>query len=116
MIPDDETEFEPPPTKPRRGDKSASVLRRHKREIARLVAHHDQLADRVGSLIADVATLKEVADATAALERLGRITERLIAMERDALGLDRPGDSLGADFAELLTKAWERMHGTPPRP
>ena len=91
-----------------------SFNRRQRREIVRLRTLHDTLAERAAVLIRDVDSLKEISEAAAALDRLGRITDRLVLMERQILGLDLPPDSLGDDFARLLKNAWERAYGTPP--
>ena len=88
--------------------------RRQRREVTRLRGLHDTLAERVSALIQDVDSLKEISEAAAALDRLGRITDRLVGLERQILGLDGPGDGLGDDFARLLKNAWERAYGTPP--
>lgn len=90
------------------------ILEKQQRELARLDALHTILAERVAVLIEDVVSLKDVSEAASALDRLGRITDRLIALERQAHGLDRPATGLDADFANLLRKAWERAYGTPP--
>lgn len=88
--------------------------RRQRKEVTRLRSLHDTLAERVTVLIQDVDSLKEISEAAAALDRLGRITDRLVGLERQILGLDAPGDVLGDDFARLLKSAWERAYGTPP--
>lgn len=90
------------------------ILAKQRRELARLDALHTTLAEKVAALIEDVATLKDVSEAAGALDRLGRITDRLIALERQAHGLDRPATGLDSDFAALLKKAWERAYGTTP--
>ena len=93
------------------------VDRRQRREVNRLRRLHDTLADRVATLVQDVDSLKEISEAAAALDRLGRITDRLALMERQLLGLDSPDQTLGDDFARLLKNAWERAYGpTPPEP
>jgi len=88
--------------------------RRQRREVSRLRTLHDTLAERVSTLIQDVDSLKEVSEAAAALDRLGRITDRVVGLERQILGLDTVTDTLGDDFARLLKNAWERAYGTPP--
>ena len=90
------------------------ILDKQRRELTRLDALHNTLAERVAALIEDVTTLKDVSEAAGALDRLGRITDRLIALERQAHGLDRPTSTFDADFANLLRKAWERAYGTTP--
>jgi hypothetical protein len=91
-----------------------SFNRRQRRELTRLRGLHDSLSERVALLIQSVESLKEISEAAAALDRLGRITDRLVLMERQVLGLDKPADSLGDDFARLLKTAWERAYGAPP--
>lgn len=88
--------------------------RRQRREVGRLRSLHDCLAEKASSLIGAVDLLKEISEAAAALDRLGRITDRLVGLERQILGLDTPPDTLGDDFARLLKNAWERAYGTPP--
>lgn len=88
--------------------------RRQRREVSRLRSLHDTLAERVAVLIQDVNSLKEISEAAVALDRLGRITDRVVDLERQMLGLDSPTQVLGDDFARLLKNAWERAYGTPP--
>ncbi len=107
----------PPPkrmTKRRPPTDKTVILAKQHRELARLDALHNTLAEKAGTLIDEVATMKDVSEAAGALERLGRITDRLIALERQAHGLDRPMASQDAEFATLLKKAWERAYGTSP--
>lgn len=100
---------------PGRAPKSREViLAKQRRELARLDALHSTLAEKAASLIEDVSTLKDISEAAGALDRLGRITDRLIALERQAHGLDRPASAHESEFATLLKKAWERAYGTPP--
>jgi len=91
-----------------------SFNRRQRRELTRLRVLHDCLSERATVLIEKVDSLKEISEAATALDRLGRITDRLVAMERDVLGLNQPADTLGDDFARLLKTAWERAYGAPP--
>ena len=88
--------------------------RRQRREVSRLRRLHDTLSERVAVLVQSVDSLKEISEAAAALDRLGRITDRLVEMERHMLGLDAPAALLGDDFARLLKNAWERAYGTTP--
>ena len=104
-----EAEAPRPPPSP-----SASWQRRQRRELTRLRRLHDTLAERTSGLIQDVTTLKDVTEAANALERLGRITDRVTELERQVLGVTNGADPLGDDFARLLKNAWERAYGPPP--
>ena len=108
MIRDVERKSKPPPTP------QDAFNRRQRREVSRLRGLHDTLAERVAALIQDVGSLKEISEAAAALDRLGRITDRVVELERQLLGLDSAPQALGDDFARLLKNAWERAYGTPP--
>ena len=106
-----EIETEPPRPPP---SPAAGWQRRQRRELTRLRRLHDTLAERTSGLIQDVTTLKDVTEAANALERLGRITDRVSALERQVLGVADGPDPLGDDFARLLKNAWERAYGPPP--
>jgi len=95
---------------PERGSAPAAeedVGAKHRRDIARLSRLREGLAAKAARLVEAAESVRELADAAAAVERLGRITERLIALERQAHGLEAEGAN-GADFAETLRKARER--------
>jgi len=100
---------------PREGEATDAekVFARHRRDIARLARLQDDLAAKARALVEAATSVKELADAAAAVERLGRITERLIALERQAFALDESGGDNGAAFAELLRKARERAETCP---
>ncbi len=90
---------------------STTILAKHRSDIARLQRLHNELIGKVRALVEGVGTLRELADAAAALERLGRITDRLITLERQVFHLDSIADGGRADFADTLKKAWDRVDG-----
>jgi len=92
-------------------DDALRIASRQRRDIARLARLQDDLAAKARILVEAAGSVKELADAAAAVERLGRITERLIALERQAFALDDKDAAGGAAFAELLRKARERAEG-----
>ena len=89
-------------------DAALRIASRQRRDIARLARLQDDLAAKARTLVEAAGSVKELADAAAAVERLGRITERLIALERQAFALDDKEGTGGAAFAELLRKARAR--------
>ena len=89
-------------------DAALRIASRQRRDIARLARLQDDLAAKARILVEAAGSVKELADAAAAVERLGRITERLIALERQAFALDDKDAAGGAAFAELLRKARAR--------
>ncbi|MDA8230456.1 MAG: hypothetical protein M0006_03870 [Magnetospirillum sp.] len=93
-------------------DQADAVLRKQRRDIARLNAMQSALAEKSKALIDNVSNLRELADAAAALERLGRIAERLIPLERQAFHLDEAAEAGSPGLAELLKRARERLDGT----
>jgi len=96
-----------PPDKAARPDGRQSMLDRHRRDIGRLNALQEELAQKARAMVEAAGTLRELADAAAAIERLGRITDRLITLERQACDVGAPGKP-GSGIAEALKKARRR--------
>ena len=105
----------PPPRPIGEGESDPEAIRgKHRRAVLRLNRLHDDLADKAVGLVEAAASVRELADAAAAIERLGRIAERLIALERQVFGLDdTTAAEISDDLAEALRKARERA-GLPP--
>ena len=112
----------PPALEGNRGDAAAeagsadpeAIRGKHRRAVLRLNRLHDNLADKAAGLVEAAGSVRELADAAAAIERLGRIAERLIALERQVFGLDDVAAAeIGDGLAETLRKARERA-GLPP--
>lgn len=68
--------------------RGVDVVFRHRRDIAKLDALKTRLAEKAETLIEKVADLKDLGDAVAAVEGLGRTQAKLIPLERQAFSLD----------------------------
>lgn len=88
-------------------DRRQSMRDRHRRDITRLAALQEELTRKARAMVEAAATLRELADAAAAIERLGRITDRLITLERQACDESVAGKP-GSGIAEALNRARQR--------
>ncbi len=103
----------PAPAAPDSTADPVAIVRKHQRAVGRLNRLHDDLADKAAPLVEGAASVRELADAAAAIERLGRIAERLITLERQVFGLDDISPAGDDGLAESLRKARQRADTTP---
>jgi transposase-like protein len=73
--------------------RGVDIVLRHRRDIAKLDALRNRLAEKAEALIEGVSDLKGLGDAVAAVEGLGRTQAKLIPLERQAFSLDAAGDA-----------------------
>ena len=95
-------------------DAPPTMLLKQRKAVTRLNRLHDKLADKARIMVDDATSLKELADASAAVERLTRITEKVISLERLVFGMDTASETATAGLAEALRRARERCEAFPP--
>lgn len=90
--------------------RGVEVVRQHRRDIRSLNDLAERLRSKADALIEKVESLKDLTDATSAIESLARTTSRLVPLERQAFSLD---DARPEDGGPIVIKRVIVDHGNP---
>lgn len=88
--------------------RGVDIVLRHRRDIAKLDALRNRLAEKAEAIIEKVADLKDLGDAVSAVEGLGRTQAKLIPLERQAFSLDAAEEKTNHDSADDTRADLER--------